>query len=137
MKFQKRQLLYSILEVWEVNHQFCYKIEKSEDLTKIWIIRKNPVKSGKIRNTDRGWNAGKNIIPYLWGKPIILWRNKVKTGKIWRFRKIRKKSGNMMKFWIRKVTHHTLEVKHLFCEEIWSKPLTSEDLRSAIKEINK
>ena len=67
-------------------------------------------------------------------KPPILWRNlKIlrKSGKI------RKKSVNRKK--IRKIISscHIWWVKHPLCEEIWSKPLKSEDLRRIIKKTKK
>ena len=42
-----------------------------------------------------------------------------------------KKSGNRMNIRKRKPSYHIREVNHPFCEEIWSKLLKYENLRSA------
>ena len=47
------------------------------------------------------------------------------------------KSRNRKKIPYWRLSYHIWEVKHQLFEEIWPKPLKSEDLRSAIKETKK
>ena len=59
------------------------------------------------------------------------WRNL----KIWRKSgKNRKKSGNRMRFRKRRLLYLIWEVNHGICQEIWLKPLKSEDLRSVLEK---
>ena len=53
----------------------------------------------------------------------------VKTEEILRFEENPKKSRNRINFHKRKSSYHIWEVNHQLCEEMWSTPLKSEDLK--------
>ena len=59
---------------------------------------------------------------------LKIWENPEKSGK---------KFGNRIKIRIRRLSYHIWEVNHKSCEETWSKPLKSEDLRKIRKNPGK
>ena len=124
MKIRKKS--GKLIDIWKTKSS-CHIIEVNYPFfEEMWRFDENPGKIRKKSGSRITFQKQNNHI--IWEKWII--HSLKKSEDLMKIRKIRKKSGNRIHFRKTKSTYHIWIVKHSFCQEICSKLIKSEDLRS-------